>query len=387
MSEKKSGRFATRAVHAGQPPDPVTGSVMPPLYLTSTYVQDGVGRPRSGYEYARVSNPTRSALEANLAAMEDGRFGAAFASGLAAIEALLKATLKAGDHLVCGIHVYGGTERMLRTVWSKYDLRVDFVDTSDQAALRAALRDDTRLVHIETPSNPMMLCTDIAASAEAAHAVGALLSVDNTFATPWLQLPLALGADVVMHSTTKYLNGHSDMVGGALITDEEQLAEAFHYQQKATGGVPGPFDCWLVLRGTKTLHVRMRAHCENAARIAAFLCEHREVESVHFPGLASHPHHELAKRQMRDFGGMLSVDLGAGERARRFAEGTRLFALAESRGGVESLLSVPAAMTHASVPEERRREMGLTDGLVRISVGIEDVDDLLEDLEGALDSL
>lgn len=384
MDARERGRFATRAVHAGQEPDPTTGAIMTPIFQTSTYVQDGVAEPRRGYEYARVTNPTRTALEANLAALEDARHGACFASGLAAIEALLKATLEAGDHVVSGIHVYGGTERMFRTVWSRFGLDFSFVDTADLDALRQAVRPETRLVHIETPSNPMMRVSDITACAEIAAEAGALLSVDNTFATPWLQRPLELGADVVMHSTTKYLGGHSDVIGGALVTNDDELAEAFHYQQKSTGGVPGPFDCWLVLRGTKTLHLRMEAHCRNAGRVAAFLEGHPATTRVLYPGLASHPHHELASRQMRDFGGMLSVDLGTAERAKRFATATRVFALAESLGGVESLLSVPAAMTHASVPEEKRERMGLGPGLVRISVGVEDPDDLVEDLEGAL---
>ncbi len=387
MPQSERPRFGTRAVHAGQRPDPTTGAVMTPIYQTSTYVQEGVGRPRGGHEYARVSNPTRSALEGNLAALEGGDQGAVFASGLAAIEALLKATLEAGDHVVCGIHVYGGTERMFRTVWSRFGLSFDYVDTSDLDALRAAVRPETRLVHIETPSNPLMRITDVAACAEIAREADALLSVDNTFATPYLQRPLELGAHVVMHSTTKYLNGHSDMVGGALVTGDAELGEAFRYQQKTTGGIPGPFDAWLVLRGTKTLHVRMRAHCENAARVAAYLDGHPAVRAVHFPGLADHPHHDLARRQMDDFGGMVSLDLGDGDRARRFAEATRVFALAESLGGVESLLSIPAEMTHASVPPKKRREMGLTDGLVRLSVGIEEPEDLLEDLERALAAL
>ncbi len=387
MSQSERPRFGTRAVHAGQRADPTTGAVMPPIYQTSTYLQDGVGRPREGYEYARVSNPNRSALEANVASLEGGGEGAAFASGLAAIEAIVKATLREGDHVVCGIHVYGGTERMFRTVWSRFGLAFDYVDTSDLDALRAALRPKTRLIHIETPSNPLMRLTDIAACAEIARDAGALLSVDNTFATPWLQRPLELGAGVAMHSTTKYLNGHSDMIGGVLVTRDPELAEALRYQQKTTGAVPGPFDCWLCLRGTKTLHLRMAAHCRNAARLATALEAHPEVETVHFPGLSDHPHHDLARRQMRDFGGMLSIDLGSGERARRFAESTRLFALAESLGGVESLLSVPAAMTHASVPEAKREAMGLTDGLVRLSVGIEDPEDLIEDVETALAGL
>ena len=360
---------------------------MPPIFQTSTYVQEGVGIPKLGYDYARVSNPTRNVLQANLAALEGAAHGVAFASGLAAFDALVKATLGAGDHIVCGADVYGGVDRMLRTVWSRFGLEIDFVDSSDEEKLRAAVRPNTRLLHVETPSNPMMTVSDIAACAEIAHAAGALLSVDNTFATPFLQRPLDLGADLVLHSTTKYLNGHSDMVGGVLITDSDELAEAFRFQQKTSGTIPGPFDCWLVVRGTKTLHLRMRAHCANARAVAELLARHPEVGTVHYPGLASHPQHALARRQMKDFGGMVSVEMGSEERANRFATSTRIFSLAESLGGVESLVSVPAAMTHASVPEEKRREIGLTPGLVRLSVGIEEREDLLEDLERALSAL
>ena len=387
MEERKGDRFATRAVHAGQTPDPATGAIMPPIFQTSTYVQDDVAAPREGYEYARVSNPTRSALERNLASLEGARSGAAFASGLAAIEALLKATLSAGDRVVSGIHVYGGTERMFRTVWSRFGVEFVFVDTTDVDALREAVGGGARLVHLETPTNPLLRVADIGACAEIARTAGAILSVDNTFATPFLQKPLAMGADVVMHSTTKYLGGHSDVIGGALVTDDEELAEGFRYQQKATGGVPGPFDCWLVLRGTKTLPLRMAAHCANARRVAEALSGHPAVEAVHYPGSPDHPHHGVARRQMRDFGGMVTLDLGSEERARRFATRTRVFALAESLGGVESLLSVPAAMTHASVPPEKRRAMGLGDGLVRLSVGVEDGEDLVADLERALEGL
>jgi cystathionine beta-lyase/cystathionine gamma-synthase len=360
---------------------------MPPIYQTSTYVQDAVGAPKLGYDYSRVSNPTRDALQANLAALESGGHGMAFASGLAAIEALLKATLSAGDHLVCGADVYGGVDRMLRHVWSRFGIDVDFVDTSDLEALRLAVRPETRLIHVETPSNPMMTVTDIAGCSEIAREADCLLSVDNTFATPYLQRPLELGADVVMHSTTKFLNGHSDMIGGALITDSDDLADQLRFQQKTSGAVPGPFDCWLVLRGTKTLHLRMRAHCETARRVAALLVGSPEVEATNYPGLPPHPQHELSSRQMSDFGSMVSFELGSAERARAFAGSTRVFALAESLGGVESLVSVPAEMTHASVPEEKRRKIGLTPGLVRLSVGVEDGDDLLEDLSAALAAL
>jgi len=357
---------------------------MTPVFQTSTYVQDGVAEPRGGHEYARVSNPTRTALEANLAALEGGRFGIAFASGLAAIESVVKAVLSAGDHVICEDNVYGGTERMFRSVWERFGVEFSFVDTTDSAALAAAVRPSTKLVILETPTNPLMRVADIQACALVAADAGALLCVDNTFATPYLQRPLELGADIVVHSTTKYLNGHSDVIGGAVVVRSEELAEALHYQQKATGGVPGPMDCWLVLRATKTLHVRMRAHCENGELIAAFLSSHPAVPEVIYPGLEDHPQHEVARRQMRGFGGMIGLRLGSAERAERFASATRLFALAESLGGVESLVNVPARMTHASVTPERRAGMGLTDDFVRLSVGIEEVDDLIADLERAL---
>lgn len=382
-----SQRFGTRAVHAGQRPDPTTGAIMTPIFQTSTFVQDAVGSPRDGYDYARVKNPTREALQGNLAALENGRHAAAFASGLASIESLFKSVLKAGDHLICGADVYGGVDRMLRHVWAKFGVDFDFVDTTDLDSVRAAMREETRLIHVETPSNPMITITDIAGCARIAHDAGALLSVDNTFATPFLQRPLELGADVVMHSTTKFLNGHSDMIGGALITSSDELADALRFNQKTSGGIPGPFDCWLVLRGTKTLHLRMPAHCANAKAVAELLSGHPAVERVLFPGLPDHPQHALAARQMRDFGSMVSFDVGTRERANRFAGSTRVFQLAESLGGVESLVSVPSSMTHASVPDEKKAEIGLTPGLVRLSVGVEDVDDLLEDIGRALDVL
>lgn len=386
MIGETSDGFGTRAVHAGQAPDSETGAIMTPLFLTSTYVQDGVGEPRQGHEYARVTNPTRTALEANLASLEGGDHGIAFASGLAAIEAILKANLASGDHVVCGDNLYGGSERLFR-FWERYGIRFDYVNTSDIDALRAAVRPATKLIYLETPTNPLMQLTDLRASATIAEEVGALLAVDNTFATPYLQRPLELGADLVVHSTTKYLNGHSDVVGGAVVTRSADQYERLTYQQMATGAVPGPLDCWLVLRATKTLHLRMRAHCASARVIAAHLDEHPAVERVLYPGLADHPQHELARRQMSDFGGMITIDLGSGARAEALASGTRIFALAESLGGVESLISVPARMTHASVPTERRKAMGLTDGLVRLSVGVEDVDDLLADLDQALASI
>ncbi len=360
---------------------------MTPIFQTSTYVQDAVGSPRDGYDYARVKNPTREALQGNLAALENGRHGAAFASGLAATEAIFKSLLSTGDHLICGADVYGGVDRMLRYVWARFGVLFDFVDTTDLDQVRAAIRPETRLIHVETPSNPTITITDIAACAEIAHEAGALLSVDNTFATPFLQRPLDLGADVVMHSTTKFLNGHSDMIGGALLTNSDELAEGFRFQQRTSGGVPGPFDCWLALRGTKTLHVRMPVHCANARRVADLLDDQRAVSRVRYPGLAHHPQHELAKSQMRDFGSMVSFDLGSEDRANRFAGLTRVFQLAESLGGVESLVSVPSSMTHASVPDAKKAEIGLTPGLVRLSVGIEDGDDLIEDITQALEAL
>jgi cystathionine gamma-lyase len=375
-------RFATRAIHAGQEPDPSTGAIMPPIYQTSTYVQPELGR-HLGYEYARVQNPTREALEGNLAALEGGRHGIAFSSGLAAIEAVIK-TLSAGDHVVSEENTYGGTNRMFNKVLSRLGIAFSFVDTRDPDQVREAMRPETRVVLAETPTNPMMRLCDLETMISIAHESGALLLVDNTFATPFNQRPLELGADIVVHSTTKYLNGHSDVVGGALVVNDDALAEDLHFVRKSTGAVPGPMDAWLVLRGTKTLHVRMRAHNENGMAVARFLEGHPASEAVFYPGLESHPQHRLAALQMSGFTGMVSVELGSGERAKRFVEGTRLFALAESLGGVESLIGVPALMTHASVAPDRRDAMGVTDGLVRLSVGIEDIDDLLEDLERAL---
>ena len=376
-------RFGTLAVHAGQEPDPTTGAVMPPVYQTSTYVQEALGKPRRGYEYARVQNPTREAMEANIAALEGGRHGIAFASGLAAIEAIVK-RLSAGDHIVYEENVYGGTHRMFAQVLSRFSLEFTAVDTRDPEAVRRAIRPNTRLILLETPTNPMMRLTDLRAVAGIARQAGVLLAVDNTFATPYNQRPLELGADIVVHSTTKYLNGHSDVVGGIVVTNDDQVAADLRFLQKATGAIPGPWDCWLVLRGTKTLHLRMEAHNRNGQQIAEFLERHPKVERVYYPGLASHPQHELARRQMRGFTGMISIDVGSLERARKLVEGTRIFALGESLGGVESLIGHPAIMTHASVPRERREAMGITDGLVRLSVGVEDVHDLIEDLDQAL---
>ena len=375
-------RFATRCIHAGQSPEPTTGAITTPVFQTSTYVQDGLGRHR-GYEYARLQNPTREATEANIASLEDGAHGIAFSSGLAAIECLAKVAAS-GAHVVSEENTYGGTTRMLTQVLNRLGMEVSLVDCRDLDAVRDAIRPNTCLVLAETPSNPLMRITDVAAVAEVAHRAGAVLCVDNTFASPFNQNPLALGADVVVHSTTKYLNGHSDVLGGVLVLDDDALAEELRFVRKSTGPVPGPMDSWLTLRGTKTLHVRMERHNENGLAIARFLETLSAVQAVHYPGLPSHPQHELAKRQMRGFSGMVSADF-APETAKRLVEGTRLFRLAESLGGVESMISVPAVMTHASVPEERRLRMGIGNGLVRFSVGIEDEGDLTRDLEQALD--
>jgi len=379
-----SRRLATRAVHAGAIPDPLAGAVMTPIYQTSTYIQDALGRHK-GYEYARTRNPTREALERNVAALEGGGYGFAFGSGLAALDAVLK-LLSAGDHVVCGENVYGGTHRQMTHIWARHGLTFTFVDTADAQRIAEAVIPATRMVFVETPTNPLMRLCDLKAAGEVARRARALFVVDNTFATPVFQRPLELGADIVLHSTTKYLNGHSDMVGGMLVVTRSDLAERLGFIQNAAGAVPGPFDCWLCLRGTKTLALRMRQHDSSGRRIAQWLAQHPRVERVYYPGLPSHPQHELACRQMSGFGGMVSIELGTLERARRFAEGTKLFALAESLGGVESLVGHPASMTHASVPAAMRAAMGLTDSLVRLSVGIEDVEDLIEDLDQALRS-
>ena len=374
--------LGTRAVHGGQRPDESTGAIMTPIYQTSTYVQTALGEHK-GFEYARTRNPTRDALERNLAALEGGTHGFAFASGLAATDAVLR-LLSAGDHVLCGENVYGGTHRLMTRVFGRLGLTFTFVDTRDVGRVAAAVTPATRMIFVETPSNPMMRLTDLAAVAELAAARRLNLSIDNTFATPVFQQPLALGAHLVVHSTTKYLNGHSDMVGGAVITRDDDAAERLGFLQNAAGAVPGPLDCWLALRGTKTLTLRMRQHDSNGRCLAEWLAGHAAVRKVYYPGLSDHPQHELACRQMQGFGGMISLELGSAERARRFVQSTRIFALAESLGGVESLVGHPASMTHASVPQAMREEMGLTDGLVRLSVGIEDVDDLRADLEQAL---
>lgn len=376
-------KFGTLAIHAGQSPDPTTGAIMPPVYQTSTYVQPALGEPLDGYEYARVQNPTREAMERNIAALEAADHGIAFASGMAAIEAVLK-RLSSGDHVVYEENVYGGTHRMFTQVLSRFGIEFTRVDSRCLDAVTAAMKPNTKLVHVETPTNPMMRITDLRAVAKIAHEHGALVAVDNTFASPYNQQPLKLDADIVVHSSTKYLNGHSDVIGEIVLTNNQSVADELRFMQKATGGVPGPWDSWLVLRGTKTLHVRMERHNSNGQRIAEFLSTHPNVPAVHYPGLPAHPQHELAKSQMRGFTGMISLELGSLERAKKVVQATKLFSLAESLGGVESLIGHPAIMTHASVAKELRDAQGVTDGLIRLSVGIEDVEDLIEDLDRAL---
>ncbi|NVM93357.1 cystathionine gamma-synthase [Arthrobacter wenxiniae] len=382
--------FNTRAVHAGQTPDRTTGAVIPPLYQTTTFAQDGIGKLRNGYEYGRGTNPTRDALQAQLAALEGGRFAFSFSSGLAAEDALIRALLVPGDHIVMGNDVYGGTYRLINRVLSVWGISNAAVDMNDAGALAAAVaaggpEGKTKMVWVETPSNPMMKITDIAALAKVAHGAGALLVVDNTFASPYLQNPLALGADVVVHSTTKYIGGHSDASGGAIVLSDAEAAEKIGFVQFAVGAVSAPMEAWLTTRGLKTLGVRMDRHSANAQAIAEWLLTRPEVETVLYPGLPDHPGHELAARQMRGFGGMISVQFKGGEAAaRKVAESTHVFTLAESLGGIESLMNYPSAMTHASV---KGTELAVPENLVRLSVGIEDVADLIADLDQAISSL
>lgn len=375
-------KFSTKAVHAGQVPDPSTGAVMTPVFLTSTYVQEGLGKNK-GYEYSRVSNPTRTALEKNIAALENASEGMAFASGMAAEDAIFR-LLAPGDHVIVTNDVYGGTYRIGKMVLEQYGLQFDFVDTTVIDTVVKAFRPNTKMVFVETPTNPTMKLTDLKAIAKFAKERKILSVVDNTFATPYLQRPLDLGIDVVMHSVTKYLNGHSDMLGGFVGTSNAKVIERLRFLQKATGGIMGPFDAWLCLRGTKTLAVRMRQHCESAMTIAQWLDGQKKVKVVNYPGLPHHPQHDLATKQMKAFGGMISFDLGSLANAKKFLASVRLCALAESLGGVETLISHPATMTHASVPKADRVKNGVTDGLVRISVGIEDVEDIIADLQQAL---
>ncbi|MFK3678287.1 cystathionine gamma-synthase [Microbacterium sp. NPDC090218] len=374
--------FATRAIHAGQAPDPTTGAIIPPIYQSSTHVQDGIGGFREGYEYNRAGNPTRSSLEAQLAALEGGASALSFASGLAAEDALLRGILKPGDHVLLGNDVYGGTYRLLTKVLAPWGVETTTVELSDVDVLRASIRPETKIVWLETPSNPLLKIVDIALIAEVAHAAGAIVVVDNTFASPALQQPLSLGADLVVHSTTKYLGGHSDVLGGAVVFGDDRFFEQVKFQQFAVGAVSAPLDAWLTTRGIKTLALRMRQHSENAQAIAEWAASRPEFAQVYFPGLASHPGHEIAAKQMSGFGGMLSLGLAAGaDAARAFAESTSLFQLAESLGGVESLIGYPPDMTHASV---RGTELAVPENVVRLSVGIEDIGDLIADLEHGL---
>jgi cystathionine gamma-lyase/cystathionine beta-lyase/cystathionine gamma-lyase/homocysteine desulfhydrase len=380
---RDNARFDTVCIHAGQEPDPSTGAIITPIYQTSTYVQDALG-VHKGYEYGRTQNPTRAALEGNIAAMERGKAAFAFASGLAATRAVTT-LLQAGDHVVVTDNTYGGTYRLFERVLRKGGLDFSYVDTSDLDATAAAFKPNTKLLFVETPTNPVLRITDLAAVSTLAHDRGAAVVVDNTFASPFAQRPIEFGADLVLHSTTKFLNGHSDSVGGIVVSVRDEHTEWLKFVQNAEGAILGPMDAWLVLRGTKTLPIRMERHHANAERIAAYLASHPKVKLVHYPGLPDHPQHALAKRQMNGFGGLIAFALGSLEQARTLLNSVRLMALAESLGGVETLISHPVSMTHASVPEDHRNEIGVTDDLVRISVGIEDCDDLLEDLAQALD--
>jgi cystathionine gamma-lyase/cystathionine beta-lyase/cystathionine gamma-lyase/homocysteine desulfhydrase len=377
--------FATIAIHAGQEADPATGSVTVPIYQTSTYAQEGMGKHK-GYEYARTQNPTRAALEQNLAALEGARFGYAFASGMAAIDATLR-LIKAGEHVIVSDNTYGGTFRLFTRILKNYNVEFDFVDTSDLTAVEAAFKPNTRMVFLETPTNPVMIVTDLRAVSEMAHQRGARVVCDNTFMSPYLQRPIEFGVDIVVHSTTKYLNGHSDGVGGIVVLTNEEDANWLGFVQNSAGAILSPFDSWLVLRGTKTLALRMEQHDRSGRAVAAFLEEHPKVQKIYYPGSLSHRQHELAKRQQKGFGGMVAFDVGSLESARTVLESVKLCTLAESLGGVETLISHPATMTHASVLPETRARLGITDGLVRISVGIEDTDDIIADLDQALSKL
>lgn len=378
-------RFDTKAIHAGQDPDPSTGAVTVPIYQTSTYVQEALGKHK-GFEYARTKNPTRSALESCIASLEGGSHGVGFASGMAAITTLAM-LLSAGDHTIVSDNTYGGTFRVFDKVMRKLGLEFSYVDTSDPELVRAAMKPSTKMIFIETPTNPVMRLTDISAMAEIAREQGVLVVVDNTFMSPYFQRPIEHGADAVVHSTTKYLNGHSDGVGGAVVVNDADLADRLYFLQNAAGAILSPMDSFLVLRGIKTLGVRMRQHDASGRRVASFLSEHPKVHTVYYPGLASHPQHELALRQMSGFGGMIAFETGSLDNARAVLEAVRVCALAESLGGVESLICHPASMTHASVPPADRERLGISDGMVRISVGIEDVDDIVEDLDQALSAI
>ena len=377
-------KFATKAIHAGLHPDESTGAIMTPIYQTSTYVQDGIGNHK-GYEYSRTLNPTRHALEKNIAAIENGRFGAAFGSGLAAIDCVVK-MLSPGDEVISTNDLYGGTYRLFTTIFAKYGIQFHFVDMSDASNIENYVTTNTKLIWVETPTNPMMNIVDIVAVSQIAKKAGAMLAVDNTFATPYLQTPIDLGADIVMHSATKYLGGHSDVVMGILVTDNEEISKEMYRIQNSTGAVTAPMDAFLVLRGIKTLHLRVQRHCENGAKIAHWLVKHPKIDKVYWPGFETHPNHAIAKKQMRDFGGMISFTLKGNklEDAHAIVKKVTVFALAESLGGVESLIGHPVTMTHASIPKEAREKTGIVDSLIRLSVGIEDVEDLIADLEQAL---
>jgi cystathionine gamma-lyase/cystathionine beta-lyase/cystathionine gamma-lyase/homocysteine desulfhydrase len=377
--------FATTAIHAGNDPDDATGAITVPIYQTSTYAQEGLGRNK-GYEYARTSNPTRLALERNLAALEGAKYGYAFASGMAAIDATLR-LIKSGEHVIVSDNTYGGTFRLFSRVLSNYGIQFAFVDTSDVTNVESAIKDNTRMVFVETPTNPVMIVTDLQAVSEVAHRAGARVVCDNTFMSPYLQRPLEFGVDIVVHSTTKFLNGHSDGIGGAVLLNDDQDAEWIKFVQNSAGAILSPFDSWLVLRGTKTLALRMEQHDRSGRAVAAFLEEHPKVQKIYYPGSLSHKHHQLAKRQQRGFGSMVSFEVGSLDRARTVLESVKLCTLAESLGGVETLICHPATMTHASVAPEVRERLGITDGLVRISVGIEDTDDIIADIDQALGKL
>ena len=385
MKLRDTARFDTICVHAGQEPDPSTGAIITPIYQTSTYVQEALGKHK-GYEYARTQNPTRAALEGNVAAIEGGKAAFAFASGMAA-EGAVMTLLQAGDHIVVTDNTYGGTYRLFERVLRKYQLDFSYVDTANLGEIRRAIRPSTKMLFLETPTNPVLRITDLAAACEIAHESGVTVVVDNTFASPYVQRPIGFGADLVVHSTTKFLNGHSDSVGGIVVAVRDDHIEWLRFIQNAEGAILGPMDAWLVLRGTKTLPLRMQRHNASAQILAEFLASHPNVKKVHYPGLPDHPQHALARRQMRGFGGLISFELGSLDRARTLLNNVRLMALAESLGGVETLISHPATMTHASVPPERRLQIGLTDDMVRVSVGIEDVDDLKDDLTQALDRM
>jgi cystathionine beta-lyase len=380
-------KFGTKAIHAGVQPDPATGAIMTPIYQTSTYVQEGVGNHK-GYEYSRTLNPTRHVLEKNLAAIENGKYGACFGSGLAAIDCVIK-MLNPGDEVISTNDLYGGSYRIFKTIFEKYGIKFHFVNMQNPGEVEVLLNKNTKLIWVETPTNPMMNIVDIKAMSNLAKKVGAMLAVDNTFATPYLQTPLDLGADIVMHSATKYLGGHSDVVMGALVTSNDDIAKEMYRIQNSSGAVCGPMDSFLVLRGIKTLHLRMQRHCENGALVANFLKGHSKIDKVYWPGFETHPNHEVAKSQMKDFGGMISFTLKGNklEDALEIVKKVELFALAESLGGVESLIGHPATMTHASIPKEVREQSGVVDSLIRLSVGIEDAEDLITDLEQALEKL